>query len=572
MGTWTAPDRSANVSAWSIMDELPPYGWIPVTVIVSNTTDRTQQWTLDCKLEYRMRHLGQTSDSRSITLSGGTSQRVDLLVPALFTFDKNYVYSSLTLTGRSPGVGRFEINHSLSRQTTNARRSAARIVMSGSSQRAFGAQLKALEEQQGRYLWLSRFNPERLPVNALAWEGVNTFVFTGREWDTLSAAARSAVLDRVAANAYLFILGDATRLTTRNAPFLNTPGKSHDRRIRAFVTGGAEDVPHHTDYVWGSGSVFVAGTGGNEDWIALLNHFSRLKTYDPASQYNDRHNARQLLAAVGQASIPVVMIMILLIVFGTVVGPLNLFVLARNSRRYLLFITTPLICLGAFILTVIVILFRDGVGGSGERHALVIVLPEENRVVIRQEQVSRTGLLLNSSVPRPNGEGLIQLISSHDGGDFSGTLRQTPALLTGNWFSSRESQSHFVSANEASRADLTWINANEPNAPPRLQSALPEAAAPLFFHNGGKVWRAERVAPGETVQLEAIDHDQWQQWLDSTVEPYGPLLRSCLLSAPQLDGFFFATVAANELAPRPSLPSLHFSRESIVFTGAVKQP
>lgn len=571
IGTWTASDRSATVSAWSIMDELPPYGWIPVTVMISNTTDRTQQWALECTVKFHSGQRAQTSDSHNISLNGGTSQRVDLLVPAVFTFD-GYAYSTLTLTGSSPQAGRIEFSTPLAWSPSNSRQSAARVAMSESSQRAFGAQLQAREDEQGRDLWLSRFNPARLPVNAMAWEGVNTFVFTGDEWDSLSAAARTAVLDRVAANAYLFILGNSNRLSHRNAPFINHPGESNDRRIRAFLDDRSEDTSRPDGYVWGSGSVFVAGAGDTAQWIALLTRFSRLKTHDPASQYSDKHSAKRLLAAVGQASIPVVMIMILLIAFGTVVGPLNLFVFARSSRRYRLFITTPLICLGAFIVTIIVILFRDGVGGSGERHALVTVLPEENRAVIRQEQVSRTGLLLNSSVPRPNGEGLIQLISSHDGSDFSGTLRQSPALLTGNWFSSRESQSHFITTSEASRAGLTWINASDKSAPPKLQSALPETAAPLYFHLGGTVWHAASVAPGETVELEAIDDAQWQQWLEATVEPFGPMLRSALLSAPQLNGYFFAVVAANDLAPRPSLESIRFTKESIIFTGAVRQP
>lgn len=571
---WTSPDRSAIITAWSVLDHLPSNGWIPIGLTISNTADHPQQWSVNASLQYWSNLRSRCTDSHTVTVAGGTTQRIDLLIPAVSTFGSRYVNGTVTLTGSAPGVGRFEFTQQLTSRTTGSSRlSAARIVMTQQSQQSFGHRLKALEEEQGRALWLSALNTTRLPTNAMAWEGINTFAFTVDEWVDLPVPVRTAILDRVAANAYLFILGDASRVSGRAFPFLSYPSDGDRFRHGGFLRTVATDGHNVKSYAWGAGMVFTAGAGERapaDAWLQLLNSFSRSKAYDPASQYSDRHDAAKVLAAIGEPSIPVTLIMVLLIVFGTLVGPLNLFIFARNSRRYLLFLTTPLICLGAFLATLLIILFRDGTGGTGHRHALVMLLPGENRAVIRQEQISRTGLLLNHNVPRPDGQGMMLLISGHDGSAFSGVLHQQPGNYSGNWFISRESQSHFITAAEASRAGITWVNASDPNALPQLQSALPEVASPLYFHYGAAVYRADSIAPGETVELTAATAAEWEEWLKATAAPLGPILADSLRALPQSDGFFFAKVAANELAPRPSLPALKFTNESIIFTGAVK--
>jgi hypothetical protein len=56
-----------------------------------------------------------------------------------------------------------------------------------------------------------------------------------------------------------------------------------------------------------------------------------------------------------------------LILFGILVGPINLFLLAKSGQRHRLFITTPLISLGASVLLVGIIIFQDGFGGNRQR-------------------------------------------------------------------------------------------------------------------------------------------------------------------------------------------------------------
>src|SRR5690606_18267044 len=90
---------------------------------------------------------------------------------------------------------------------------------------------------------------------------------------------------------------------------------------------------------------------------------------------------------------------VVLIAFGLLVGPVNLFVFAKSGQRHRLFITTPIISLATCALLILLILIQDGTGGRGERIVLMEVRPDadENRAYLHQEQVSRTGVLLGSS-------------------------------------------------------------------------------------------------------------------------------------------------------------------------------
>ena len=91
----------------------------------------------------------------------------------------------------------------------------------------------------------------------------------------------------------------------------------------------------------------------------------------------------------------------MLVLFGILVGPVNLFVLAKSGRRHRLFITTPLISLGASLLLILLIIFQDGFGGRGMRRVLMEVRPDagQNAAFLHQEQIARTGILTGTASP-----------------------------------------------------------------------------------------------------------------------------------------------------------------------------
>ena len=75
----------------------------------------------------------------------------------------------------------------------------------------------------------------------------------------------------------------------------------------------------------------------------------------------------------------IVFFILVLIAFGILVGPVNLFVFAKSGQRHRLFITTPIISVGASLLLIVLILFQDGFGGRGSRLLLMEVRSGRHR-------------------------------------------------------------------------------------------------------------------------------------------------------------------------------------------------
>ena len=65
---------------------------------------------------------------------------------------------------------------------------------------------------------------------------------------------------------------------------------------------------------------------------------------------------------------------VVLLAVGTVIGPLNLFWLARGRHRHRVYWTTPLLAAGVAMVMLGMIVLRDGVGGDGYRWTTVAVM------------------------------------------------------------------------------------------------------------------------------------------------------------------------------------------------------
>jgi hypothetical protein len=102
------------------------------------------------------------------------------------------------------------------------------------------------------------------------------------------------------------------------------------------------------------------------------------------------------LALLGTRSFASWQVLVFLVIFGVLVGPVNLFVLAPAGKRHKLFITTPLLSIGASIVMVGLILIQDGTGGTGRRFIAINLQPDEAAAYVTQEQISRTGVLFGT--------------------------------------------------------------------------------------------------------------------------------------------------------------------------------
>ena len=145
-------------------------------------------------------------------------------------------------------------------------------------------------------------------------------------------------------------------------------------------------------------------------------------------------------------------------IFGLLVGPVNLFWLAGAGRRQRLFWTTPLLSLAASGLLLALMVLQDGIGGSGARTIFAMMLPEQKRVAVTQEQVAKTGVLLGRSFDRADAD-LMAPLSLNDNRQASNwqsrfNVEETETQRGGAWFASRSLQAHVRQTVRPSRAGI----------------------------------------------------------------------------------------------------------------------
>jgi hypothetical protein len=238
-------------------------------------------------------------------------------------------------------------------------------------------------------------------------------------------------------------------------------------------------------------------------------------------------------------------------IFAAVVGPFNIFVLARRHRERL-FWTTPLISVGASGLLALIIILQDGIGGSGIRIAAVHLFPDSHSAVLIQKQISRTGLLLNSAFEIRDPVWMEAVEADPEKPSPGRNLRMTGRIFDQGWFASRALQAQRIVTVLSTRAEITLTNQSETanGAAPVVVSSFDEPLQELLYTDDHhQSWRGSDLRTGQKQSL--------QQDKRGGPEP-----------AP---GFFSATAehSAEHLA---TLDSIRWKDEALTYTGPVTVP
>ena len=204
-------------------------------------------------------------------------------------------------------------------------------------------------------------------------------------------------------------------------------------------------------------------------------------------------------------------VVVFLLLFGVLVGPINLFVLAPAGKRHKLFFTTPVIATGASLILIGLILVQDGTGGRGRRFVAVEIAPEDAMAYVTQEQISRTGVLFSSAFKLPPATLCHQLVLGaspwtklHDGRNSQGmNVRIGNNTFSGNWFQSRTVQGQFLRAAMPTRGRIEIVPPPSPGEAPTVVSSLEmELGQFAYLDEAGQEWTAPAPVPqGRRVAL-----------------------------------------------------------------------
>ncbi len=406
-----------------------------------------------------------------------------------------------------------------------------------------------------------------LPDVWKAYLGIGTVMITQSEWLALKEEQRDAILKYVSIGGRLRLFVDDSTLTD-----------SSPLRFPSDLKPTGELV----DSMWGLGQVSLQAmsTLGKSDVISDLvvtkakpMDSTDLSSYTSASWTCGDH--------VGDVYVSPVLVLVIVVVFMALVGPINLFYFAPAKRRIRMFWTTPLISLAASTLLFLGILLSDGVGGKGSLSVLLVSLPSLHQEVLLQEQASKMALLFSTDWKNENDE-VVEMIDRSDyrmgnsgsGSLFSSVLGIDGTRMYGNWFRSRAVTWQYIQNVRSSRECLllqNWDGAAK-GEPPILISQYPVTLKEVRVNIAGKYWKAHNLDPGVQVTAEAGTKGDWEGFRDNLEESVGPLLKRSLGRVPSDSaGYFMASSDAGNGVYEKTLSSIHWNVEQVAYMGALAQ-
>ena len=572
-------DGARALEIRSVFDPMPPSGYAPLRIVATNGTDSDMRW--DFSFLSKTQQFRRENEHRSrlaLAMPAHTTQSATFLAPLSVQYgdtSSGYWNNShqfhITLDGTGLDQRSYQEYHERADEFPA-------IAISKGLADANHSKLKDEVERLGsggskREFFGSVFAPADLPEDWRGLSGFDYLMVSSSEWQALKPGQQLAVMQWVRFYGELHIYAMAG-ITSAG---LGLPA-DFDSDQKEMSLGLIKIIR------WDGKSLDAGVTVGR--YKGVVNRAEDITSaYAGLSTGSIRKPVWELLNALGERNFASWQVVVFLVVFGILVGPVNLFVLAPSGRRHRLFITTPLLSVGASLLMVGIILTQDGTGGIGARFIAIELQPEEAAAYITQEQSSRTGVLLGGGfeVKQP---ALIEPLALPDtpwvklknnNNSQPAQLSQEGSLRGGNYFQSRAEQGHILRAVVSSRARLEMKTGLAPDAAPEVISALGFSIDDLFYvDEKGTIWRAKgNLATGQQVKLNQSDSSTLRTNLEDPIKLSGGHTRSRLMGlingAPARNTFF-ATAKAAPGFTLDTLPSIRWQQDRVVVFGSLLQP
>ncbi len=561
--------------------EAAPYGYLPVRVTIRSALGQTQNWNLRFNASAAGR--GNISYSSDFSLPGEANAVTehDILIPLPTELTRSgYRGLSMQIQITSPGMELYRDYYS---QSFNPGWAHIAISDKIAQKNLLGLSnhLQTVNRGStgGSDRFGSTFKASMLPQDWRGWVGTDAIMITDGEWTSLSPESRRAIMEWLRMGGYLAVY------TTRENTSLESLGLGHASARDPEVESSVKDFLQAASISLGRVSL-RKWDGSNLNVNQTYQLYARVAGNSAEHFATDYSSYWKLQSDFGEAPFNAALVIILLIAFGVVVGPVNLFVLAKPGQRHRMFLTTPLISLAASLLIVLLILFSDGLGGRGMRFAAINLEADqdERRAYVFQEQISRTGMLLSNTfttedIPFISPTVLAASRWTKFGGSDNTEVRYTlnGNQFAGDWFQSRSEQAHYLEAIRPTRSRIEKVQSASAGAgdganAPELFSSLEFAVDQLFyFDEEGKVWRCENsVASGNRIPLAASSRKAFRDWWEDQTEVASNSLQSVLRNYPETPrDYFFATAAKSGGLAVETLGAIKWEKDRIVIYGPV---
>ncbi len=247
--------------------------------------------------------------------------------------------------------------------------------------------------------------------------------------------------------------------------------------------------------------------------------------------------------------------------------PVNFIWLAPLRKRHRIFVTVPGISLLAGLGLVALVIVTDGTGGTGIRNGLVLLGDENEKPVLYQEQLSRTGMVSSSSFSLP--EDVAFVVCKMDRHDSFRSLRSGSETF-GDWFSSRSIQGHILQRWIATDVGVL-LKGGEEGMPVLVANGFAPDGPVFYADKDGQYWTAARFEAGTPVALVRSSAKDFEDWfLSRIVEPSSNLQARMREALHRREWFFTAAEGGSDFWV-PTLSRVRWMRDQMVCMGPVRR-
>lgn len=497
-------NSGVRIKIESPLTSLPRRGYYPIYFTISNDTRTRREWQLTGHSSFAFR--GQEYTARIVGEPGRVVRRyVSIPLDQTITLSRqDERYGNLTI--RLNGYAATEGHLTISPSGYDGSKSGTHPMLISSTLQGLQGRAEQAIESDGSHQARIDFSPVNLfPPDWRGLTGIDHIWLGSGDWAQLSEEQRQALIEWVARGGSLHAaaLPEAQGVL----PSELTSGQ--------FVFGKAEIVR-------------LSGAELSDDNLLInkIAQASRTAINDAGARFLKAESGEWRAArSISAVVLPVFLILVLMLVYGVIAGPVNLFLFTDRSSRYRLLLTTPLLATAACLLLTGLILLRDGVGGRGFQQGALFLFPgKSNKALYVQLQASRTGLLISRSFALPQGTLLSEIPFSFERSRFELSeygYRGGGVLLTssadgggGDYFRSRASQAQLIERVVYSRGAVEIARGTGGGVGIRSSFSVPLASICISDPHLGIYYAANVPVGSWTEALPAGSMDQCTSTLD----------------------------------------------------------
>ncbi|MEO5913439.1 MAG: hypothetical protein ABIS50_04350 [Luteolibacter sp.] len=543
------PGTDTHVEIVALFTKPSPGGFLPVRVKIANNlkVDRDIRIDFESGSSYPIEL--KTHSFFDFAAGAGKTVTRDIMVP-LSPQGVTYSSNATVVASLSGSLGNANNSISSAFETNQPAVLLSESLFTPNASTLDSEIATKFSSSGGRTEFAGKFDPKQLPDDWLAFSGYDSVIMTDSDWTNVPPGGRNAILSWVRLGGQLLIYAKNT------------------------ATPSSLELPQEAGFGSVSFPSFLTGSNFARDMVREV--MANPNKPQQVSIQNDFSGAWPLQTLFGAQTFRYSLFVAVLIIFAILVGPVNLFVFAKSGQRHKLFITTPIISLGASLVLIGMIIVQDGFGGSGIRRVLMEVRPDAglNAAYLHQEQFSRTGVMTGSrfKIPTPATFTPVPIAPSRWARFTSGPgskgifdLQPTDGKIdaNGDWFESRSEQGQVLSAVISTRGRI-----EKTDTPGTYLSTFEFPIDTIYYLDESQQWqRADGIQAGKRFTFTPVDPSMALAPLITEEKAFSARNKKFFDSVRNRTGHF---VALTTHAPGiDTNPAIHWKETRTIITGPV---